>query len=114
MKTITARSYVEQRDKLISDIVNLSHLAYPDDRKIKSNVIELTTILMIADNDQKFIDGMRGFMVWASMANKTPYSVLATLIHDLVEFSRNRYEPWFSPRTSRYEKYLTGASGELK
>jgi hypothetical protein len=109
--------YVEQRDKMIADILNLVHQAYPNDTSLKSGVVDLTVELQVAPIDQKmvaFIDGMRGFMMWAGEnASNRPGagSVLSTLIHDLAEFARNRHEKWFCPRTTGYQKYLSGASG---
>lgn len=103
--------YVEKRERLISEIVNLSQVIYKDDREMLSIVSDLTTSLEIADPNEEFINGMWGFMLWAS--NRTDVnsrSVLTTLLHDLGEFASNRHEKWFCPRTSGYQKYLSGAS----
>jgi len=114
MSDLTKKSpnqYVVDRDDLISEIMNICHQVYPNDREMADISIDLTTVIMTSDPDRKFIDGLRGFIVWASMTNQKASSVFTTIIHDLGEFSRNRHESWFSPRTSRYDKYLTGAAG---
>jgi hypothetical protein len=105
--------YVELRTKLISDILNTTKNAWPGDKQILSNVINLTTELECAEPDLKFINGLQGYLIYSSMANRKATSVLATVVHDLVEWSNNRGESWFSPRTSRYDRYLSGASGEV-
>lgn len=108
-----SNQYVIDRDNLISTIMNICHQVYPNDREMADILIDLTTELMIANPDREFIYGLRGFIVWASMTNQKASTVLTTIIHDLGEFSRNRHESWFSPRTSRYDKYLSGASGVI-
>lgn len=104
------KNYAEQRNNLIDNIVFLTKQVYPKDKEMLDCVMDLTTDLMISDPSQEFIDGMRGFLLYAGMGDIKPSTALTTLIHDLGEFSRNRFEPWFAPRTARYNKYLTGAS----
>lgn len=103
----------EIRAKLVSDILSATKSAWPNDKEIMSNVINLTTELECEEYDEKFINGLRGFMIYASITNIKATSALATIVHDLAEWSNNRFEAWFSPRTSRYDKYLSGASGDI-
>jgi hypothetical protein len=64
----------------------------------------------IADPNQQFVDDLLGFMFWAKITAQAKSKALTTILHDLSEFSRNRHEKWFCPRTFGYAKYLTGAS----
>lgn len=111
LKAKGPNQYVIDRDNLINNIMNICHHVYPNDREMADISIDLTTVLMVSEPDRKFIDGLRGFINWASMTDQKASSVFTTIIHDLGEWSRNRHEDWFSPRTSRYDKYLTGAAG---
>lgn len=101
--------YIQQREELISNIENLCHRVYPKDKEMMAIVIDLTTDLMIAEESTQFVNGMRGFLNWADSQRNAPSasSVLTTLIHDLGEFSRNRQESWFCPRTSGYSQFAT-------
>lgn len=113
----TIEKFTNERSTLIVDVLRLTKQAYPNDKQLQSGVVDLTVKLEMAPMDQQtvdFIDGMRGFMFWAgenSYNRPGAGSVLSTLIHDLSEFARNRHEKWFCPRTTGYQKYLTGASG---
>lgn len=105
-------TYVEKRDRVIAITTDLCNQVYPNDGEMMEIAMDLTTQLMVADNNEDFINGMLGFILWADSQRQAPTksSVFTTLIHDLGEFSKHRNEGWFAPRTSRYQKYLTGAS----
>lgn len=111
LKSTVLLIYINNRQRLIDEIINNVKIVYKDDKKILMNVIDLTVELEMADRNDEFVDGMVGFITWASMTNQNASSTLTTLIHDLSEFARHRNESWFSPRTARYQKYLTGAAG---
>lgn len=107
--------HADRRKRIIQDVINLCTIFYPNDEEMLNGVIGLTSDLAMAEWNQttiEFVDGMYGFMLWADNRNDVnSRSVFTTLVHDLGEFSRNRHENWFCPRTSGYTKYLSGASG---
>lgn len=101
--------YVASRDYVINEIINNVRIAYGGtDDDILSGVGDLTTTLQCADPAPEFVADLKGFMLWARMTNQPRRAVLTTLIHDLREFSENRHQKWFCPRTTGYSKYLTG------
>ena len=106
-------NYVETRDRMINEIINMTQIAYRKDKSMLSAVIDLTTTLkMVSPQDGTvFVKDMWGFMMWTNQTKNYDRSVLTTIIHDLGEFSRNRFEKWFCPRTAGYRKYLSGVSG---
>lgn len=105
-------TYVEDRDHFITEVINNAQIEWRDDRQAISGVVELTTVLLTTEPDQDFLDGLRGFLVYCSLnTNVRRGEALATICHDLAQFRDHRDKDWFSPRTARYGKYLTGASG---
>jgi hypothetical protein len=101
--------YAQKRDKLINYVIDLTKLVYPKDKDMITDVVNLTSSLLMSDPDDEFLNGMIGFINYADKAeDKNRFNnseILTTLIHDLGEFSRNRHEPWFLPRTHGYIKY---------
>ena len=112
MKTekLIIADYVQMRDSMIDEILNVVKSVHEDNHDILLTVIDLTIELKCANPDVEFVQDLKGFMMWASMTQQDARSALTTIIHDLSEFSINRNEPWFCPRSFRYRKYLTGAS----
>lgn len=105
--------YVENRERVIADIMNAVKIQYPKDMEIVSGAIDLTVQLTVApENEQskEFVNDLRGFLMYADMTQQPRSRVCTTLLHDLSEFARNRKESWFCPRTTGYSKYLSGAS----
>jgi hypothetical protein len=106
---------IERRKKVITEVINLSQVFYKNDKQMLSAIVDLTVHLEVADYDEvsiDFVNGMYGFMLFANgRTDVNSRSAFTTLIHDLGEFSRNRNENWFCPRTAGYTKYLSGASG---
>lgn len=108
------KEYAQKRDQLIDYITNLTKEVWGNDKDMIDGVKNLTSSLKLADVNYEFVNGMLGFINYVEnyVENKERFSkssVLATLIHDLGEFSRNRHRPWFSPRTSDYQKYAAQA-----
>lgn len=109
MKT-KSKVYLKKCDKLVSAVTNLMNILYKGDEEMLGGVAALLSDLTFAEPREEFVDGMLGFMVWADNRPEVKSgSVLTTLIHDLGEFSRNRHENWFHPRTAGYTKYLSEA-----
>ena len=97
--------YFDKRTLVVDTIIELTKKLMPDSL---DSVVDLTNAFCLScENFASTIDGMLGFINWAKENDQPNMSVLETLIHDAVEFKRNRYESWYSPRTSGYEKYLT-------
>lgn len=104
------KTYIKRRDDLIAQIIMDVKAVYPDDKEIMDGLMNLTTDLMVADPAEDFVNDLRGFRMWAATTNQNAQKVVSTILHDLSEFSRNRNQSWFCPRTTGYSKYLTGAS----
>jgi len=104
--------YVKMRDSLIENILMDVKQVYPKDKEFLDCVVNLTTTLMTAEPDAKFVQDLQGFRIWAATTKQKTSSVVTTIVHDLSEFARNRKESWFCPRTTGYAKYLTGASNK--
>lgn len=102
--------YMEIRDRIVNDTISATKAVYPDDKEMIMGVIDLTTSLQCAEISTEFVQDLWGFMIWSSMTDQDTSETLTTIIHDLAEFSKNRNEGWFSPRSSGYRKFLTGAS----
>lgn len=107
--------YVKIRDRMIGEILNMTQTVWRKDKAILNGVSDLTSDLMMVDPKEGsiFVQDMWGFMQWATAHKEDARAALTTIIHDLGEFSRNRKENWFCPRTSGYRKYLSGASNEI-
>jgi hypothetical protein len=101
--------YVETRDKMIDEILNNVKTAYPKDKEMLGIAIDLTVSLKVAEPSPTFVSDLMGFMYYCSMKKEKASTVLVTIMHDLGEFARNRNEVWFCPRTTGYNKYMTGA-----
>jgi hypothetical protein len=116
-KQIDPKKYVQQREYVIKEVLRVIKLKYhlPKDREIISRAANWTATLTVASPQEgnDFIDGLLGFMNWAGFQGTKIHldEVVDTLMHDLASFVHERHEPWFCPRTSSYQKYLTGASG---
>lgn len=62
---------------------------------------------------ETFIDGLIGFMKWATHNEVHKSStVLSNILHDINEYNENRNEDWFSPRTYRYIHHLNDQVAE--
>ena len=107
------KNYVQKRELLIKKVHSLVKKIYRNDWEMISGVSDLTTALQVAEPNDDFVNGMLGFIEFAKDKDRSFYkkseindgALLSNLIHDLGEFSRNRHEGWFSPRTARYAEY---------
>lgn len=52
------------------------------------------------------LDGLVGFLHWIEDHPRYKTNLLTTLIHDLSEFERNRYETWYCPRSYNYAEFI--------
>ena len=105
--------YVKRRNYVIGEVINLAQTVFSNDRKQVSSVIDLTVKLEISEPVPDFVNNLQGFLLWASSGNQEPSMVLETFLHDLTEFDKVLHDSSFSPRTSGYIKYLSGASGVM-
>lgn len=110
-KNLIVTDYVKMRDYVCDEILNNAKTVYPNDKEILLGVVDLVVYLKTSDPDARFVQDLKGFMMWAKMTNQDARHALTTLIHDLGEFMRNRHQEWFCPRSYGYAKYLTGAAG---
>jgi hypothetical protein len=111
METINLSKYIERRDRMIAEIINVTKTVWCNDNEMLDIAVLLTTALQVADPAQEFVDDLYGFMMWAGMKGEITGRALSTILHDLGEFKNNRDKNWFCPRTTGYSKYLSGASG---
>jgi hypothetical protein len=100
-------SYIQRRNHISTELLNNIRSAFPDDFEVLSHAVDLCTILETSDPDQEFVDGIYGFMLYASDHDLDRRQAVSTIMHDLIEFKSNRHEAWFSPRTSSYTKYVS-------
>jgi len=110
-ETMPLAQYLYEVGKIKAEFLNLTKIVYPKDEEMINAAEYLSKQFEDASPNQEFLDGLRGFLAWATQTNANRNHVLTTLFHDLGEFNRNRHQLWFCPRTSMYGKYLTGASG---
>lgn len=109
--------YVERREKFISDFKSNVQIEYrnsPHYKEYLDRAIDLTVALQVAPCDEiskEFVADLLGFMAYCSMDNIPRSKALTTIFHDLNEFEANRNKSWFCPRSFKYSKYLSGASG---
>jgi len=54
---------------------------------------------------ETFVLGLVGYLRWAVQNKQSTASILATISHDLFEWTKAHNEPWFCPRTSSYTKF---------
>jgi len=104
--------YVKNRDYVINEFLNNVKIEYRKDREMIDLAIDLTVCLQTAEPNEAFVNDLRGWMVYCEMmgAKITRSKALTQIYHDLAEFRDNRHKDWFSPRSSGYSKYLSGAS----
>lgn len=112
--------YVERRDKFIEDFLANIQIEYRKSeflREFLDRAIELTCLLQVGECTQQnldFVNDLNGMFAYAAMNTRmTRANALTTAFHDLGEWVENRNEPWFSPRSEGYRKFLSGATNVI-
>lgn len=103
------KKYIQNREYVISEFLNNVRIEYRENKELIDAATDLTVGLQVApcnNISEKFVNNLRGFMIYAGMTNLDRQKTLATIYHDLGEFIKNRNESWFSPRCSGYSEYL--------
>jgi len=103
------RKYVKKRQAVIDKTIHLAKLV---DVSMVKDAISLTVALEAAEPNEEFVNGMLGFINYASYNKKdvSNSELLSTLLHDLIEFKYNRHHDWFLPRTFRYSQYANSSN----
>ncbi|MDD5013589.1 MAG: hypothetical protein PHW73_00620 [Atribacterota bacterium] len=100
------KTYVEKRQIVIDKVCDLVKLLHKNDDLMLSAVIDLTVVLEISETCEEFVNGMLGFINYATSNDVSNEILFGTLLHDLSEFKHNRFQSWFLPRTKRFQKYI--------
>lgn len=106
---VTAKEFYQMRESIIVDIINNTRNVYPKDKDMLIGIQGLCDRLMECDFTEttlKLVRGIKGFMRWSQSNMEDAGWVLTNIVHDLGEFNRNSHEPWFSPRTTSYSKFI--------
>ena len=96
------KKYTQHRNELIKMTLLLTDKVYQDDQEMLSSVKRLCHVLESAEESEDFVNDILAFIEYGQNKNLPDSTILTTIIHDMGEFSRNRFEDWFQPRSYGY------------